>query len=73
MYTKIIIFILACTYCALTKITYHFNNDKYVFCGDMSEEIITNIATYKEEVNGDYKLQGWYTKQGHLYIGARCE
>ena len=39
----------------------------------MAEEIRTNIATYKEEVNGDMTLQGWYTKEGYLFIGARCE
>ena len=71
--TKIVIFILACTTCDLTKITYPFNNDKYVFCGDMANDIRTNMATYKEEVNGDRTLQGWYTKEGYLFIGARCE
>mgnify|MGYP006252398015 FL=1 len=71
--TKIVIFILACTTCDLTKITYPFNNDKYVFCGDMANDIRTNMATYKEEVNGDMTLQGWYTKEGYLFIGARCE
>lgn len=71
--TKIVIFILACTTCDLTKITYPFNNDKYVFCGDMANDIRINIATYKEEVNGDRTLQGWYTKEGYLFIGARCE
>jgi|TARA_R100001244_G_scaffold59810_2_gene50198 hypothetical protein len=71
--TKIVIFILACTTCDLTKITYPFNNDKYVFCGDMANDIRTNMATYKEEVNGDKTLQGWYTKEGYLFIGARCE
>ena len=62
-----------CTTCDLTKITYPFNNDKYVFCGDMANDIRTNMATYKEEVNGDKTLQGWYTKEGYLFIGARCE
>ena len=71
--TKIVIFILACTTCDLTKITYPFNNDQYVFCGDMANDIRTNMATYKEEVNGDKTLQGWYTKEGYLFIGARCE
>ena len=73
MYTKIIVLILACTGCDITQITYPFNNDKYIFCGDMSEEIRTNIATYKEDVNGDRTLQGWYTKQGYLFIGAICK
>ena len=73
MYTKIIVFILACTNCELTKITYPFNTNKYIFSSDMADEIRTNIATYKEHINGDYNLQGWYTKQGHLFVGVRCE
>jgi len=67
--TKIIIFILACTTCDLTKITYPFNNDKYVFCGDMGNEIRNNISTY----NDNLEIQGWYTKKGYLFVGFRCE
>jgi len=39
----------------------------------MANEIRTNIATYKEHINGDYNLQGWYTKQGYLFVGVKCE
>ena len=39
----------------------------------MANEIRTNVATYKDNINGDYNLQGWYTKQGHLFVGVRCE
>lgn len=73
MLTKITIFILACTSCELTKITYPFNKDKYVNCGDMLNDIRINMATYKLEVNGDKTLQGWYTKEGYLFIGGICE
>ena len=58
--TKIVIFILACTTCDLTKITYPFNNDKYVFCGDMANDIRTNMATYKEEA-------GQHTTHNYLW------
>ena len=73
MYTTIIILILTCTGCDITQITYPFDNDKYSSCGDMSDEIRNKIATYKEDVNGDKTLQGWYTKQGYLFIGAICK
>ena len=67
--TKIIIFILACTNCDLTKITYPFNNHKYVSCGDMGNEIRNNISTY----NDNLEIQGWYAKKGYLFVGFRCE
>ena len=73
MYTTIIILILTCTGCDITQITYPFDNDKYSSCSDMSDEIRNKIATYKEDVNGDRTLQGWYTKQGYLFIGAICK
>ena len=73
MYTKIIVFLLAGTNCELERITFPFNNDKYIFCGDMADEIRPKIATYYEYIEGERDYQGWYTKDGKLFVGVRCE
>ena len=72
MFETITILLLACTDCGLTKITRPFDN-QYIYCGDMADAIRLEISTYKENVNDDPTLQGWYTKNGMLLVGFQCQ
>jgi len=71
MFKTITILLLACTDCGLTKITYQYDNQK-INCGDMADAIRLETTTYKENVNDDPTLQGWYTDNGLLFVGSIC-
>jgi hypothetical protein len=65
MFKTITILLLACTDCGLTKITRPFDSQKFS-CNKMSEKIRLETATYNDKVNG------WYTKNGMLFVGTIC-
>jgi hypothetical protein len=65
MFKTITILLLACTDCELTKITTTFDSQKFS-CDKMSEKIRLETATYNDEING------WYTKNGVLFVGTIC-
>ena len=67
--TKIIIFILACNTCNLERIT--FKKDKELHCSEQGDLIVRSISKYYPQKENFE--QGWYTKQGKLVIGFRCE
>jgi len=54
-------------------------SQKYFFfnemdCVEAGEKIIQDIAVYKQQVNNNFNLQGWYTKEDdYLIIGYSCE
>ena len=54
-------------------------SQKYIFfnetdCVEAGEKIIQNISVYKQQVNNNFSLQGWYTKKDdYLIIGYSCE
>ena len=54
-------------------------SQKYIFfnemdCVEAGEKIIQNISVYKQQVNNNFSLQGWYTKEDdYLIIGYSCE
>ena len=71
MFKTITILLLACTDCGLTKITYQYDS-QYVYCGDMADKIRLETTTYKENINDDPTLHGWYTDNGMLFVGFQC-
>lgn len=53
-------------------------SQKYIFfnemdCVEAGEKIIQNISVYKQQVNNNFSLQGWYTEDDYLIIGYSCE
>jgi len=53
-------------------------SQKYIFlnemdCVEAGEKIIQDISVYKQQVNNNFSLQGWYTEDDYLIIGYRCE
>jgi len=53
-------------------------SQKYIFfnemdCVEAGEKIIQDISVYKQQVNNNFSLQGWYTEDDYLIIGYSCE
>ena len=53
-------------------------SQKYIFfnemdCVEAGEKIIQDIGVYKQQVNNNFSLQGWYTEDDYLIIGYSCE
>tara|TARA_R110000868_G_scaffold248548_1_gene505067 strand:- start:1381 stop:1590 length:210 start_codon:yes stop_codon:yes gene_type:complete len=53
-------------------------SQKYIFfnemdCVEAGEKIIQDISVYKQQVNNNFSLQGWYTENDYLIIGYSCE
>ena len=42
-------------------------------CVEAGEKIIQDIGVYKQQVNNNFSLQGWYTEDDYLIIGYSCE
>ena len=66
---KIIIFLLACSTCELEEI--ELLKPINISYGDFGNKIMNATAKYYEET--ETISQGWYTKEGKLFVGYRCE
>ena len=68
---KIIYFLIACNTCDLEKMYFNFDPTKYENCTEQADVIREQISSYYPST--DVKYQGWYTPNGKLVIGYRCE
>jgi hypothetical protein len=69
--SKIIYFLIACNTCDLEKMYFNFDRIKYENCTEQADVIREQISSYYSST--DVKDQGWYTPNGKLVIGYKCE
>jgi hypothetical protein len=69
--TKIVYFLISCSNCEIEKLYFNFNSVKYKNCMEQADVIREKISSYYVPTNA--KNQGWYTKDGKLVIGYKCE
>ena len=68
---KIIYFLIACNTCDLERMYFNFDRIKYENCTEQADVIREQISSYYSST--DVKDQGWYTPNGKLVIGYKCE
>jgi hypothetical protein len=68
---KIIYFLIACNTCDLERMYFNFDRTKYENCTEQADVIREQISSYYSST--DVKDQGWYTPNGKLVIGYKCE
>lgn len=71
--SKIIIFILACTNCNLERLVINYDYKDYSDCSDKAHEVIEEIADFHWYEEGKYNHSAYYTPDGKLIIGHRCD
>lgn len=71
--SKIIIFILACTNCNLERLVINYDYKDYSDCSDKAREVIEEIADFHWYEEGKYEHSAYYTPDGKLIIGHRCD
>ena len=71
--SKIIIFILACTNCQLERLVIDYNYKDVSDCSDKANEVIEEIADFHWYEEGKYNHSAYYTPDGKLIIGHRCD
>lgn len=71
--SKIIIFILACTNCNLERLVINYDYKDYSDCSDKAREVIEEIADFHWYEEGKYNHSAYYTPDGKLIIGHRCD
>ena len=69
--SKIIYFLIACNTCDLERMYFNFDHIKYENCTEQADVIREQISSYYSST--DVKDQGWYTPNGKLVIGYKCE
>jgi hypothetical protein len=69
--SKIIYFLIACNTCDLERMYFNFDRIKYENCTEQADVIREQISSYYSST--DVKDQGWYTPNGKLVIGYKCE
>ena len=69
--SKIIYFLIACNTCDLERMYFNFYRIKYENCTEQADVIREQISSYYSST--DVKDQGWYTPNGKLVIGYKCE
>ena len=69
--TKIVYFLIACSNCEIEKLYFNFDNVQYKNCWEQADVIREKISSYYVPTNA--VNQGWYTPNGKLVIGYKCE
>lgn len=68
---KIIYFLIACNTCDLERMYFNFDPTKYKNCMEQADVIREQISSYYSST--EVRDQGWYTTDGKLVIGYKCE
>ena len=71
--SKIVIFLLACTNCNLERLYFDYNYTSISDCSDKAYQIYEEIADFHWYEEGKYEHSAYYTDDGKLIIGHRCE
>jgi hypothetical protein len=70
---KIVIFLIACTTCDLERLYFDYNYKSISDCSDKAHEIYKTLGTFHWYEEGKYQHSAYYTPDGKLIIGHRCD